>query len=195
MVRYWKPDEQQWEEYNRHIWETLVSQHKEEWDKIKQSNEAREPDSPFTLALTWEEAQRREGLARYGHFCPSTPTKDTLRRCADQLLLGDNVADRWEPKRTGHHQQDSIPHTPSEGSGAQPQTPETDIYEEAQHERNVRPTLQQWIEAIRTAADTHLERIPVGKRTDYISKHTWEKNWTIRQTQGTATGRGRKGRN
>ena len=55
MKRYWKPTEQQWVEYNRHIWESLVSQHKEEWEAIKHYNNTHEPDSPFTLALTQEE--------------------------------------------------------------------------------------------------------------------------------------------
>ena len=55
--RYWKPTQQQWEEYNRHIWEVLVTQHREEWEAVKRHNDIYEPDSPFTLALTKEEEQ------------------------------------------------------------------------------------------------------------------------------------------
>jgi hypothetical protein len=151
-----------------------VSQHKEKWETIRQYNEQNEPESPFTLALTREEEQRREELARYGHYCPTTPTEITREINYDQILLGDNIASRWEKHRTGQHRPDSVPHTPSEGAEAQPQTPDTDIYEEA-HEEHVKPSLQQWIEAIQTAAEAHLERIPAGKRKDYISKQTWEK--------------------
>ena len=151
-----------------------MSQHKKKWEDIKHYNEVHEPASPFTLALTQEEERQREALAKCGHFCPTTPTRETIQAVFDQKLLGDNLADRWEARRTGEDINSDLPHTPSEGGEGQPQTPDTDIYKE-EHEDWARPTLQQWITAIQEAAEEQLERIPVEVKKDYISRQTWDK--------------------
>ena len=93
--------------------------------------------------MTEEEANTRELLAKHGHFCPRTPNNNTKRVWAENQLLGDTVADKWEPKRTGIHRSDEVPMTPDEGLDAQPQTPDTDIYDTMRNEDNFAPTLAQ----------------------------------------------------
>ena len=78
-------------------------------------------------------------------------------------------------KRTGNHRSKNLPVTPDEGDQAQPQTPDTEIYEAATMEDTVTPTLTQWEYAIKTAAEETLEKITGEKRKDYISHSTWEK--------------------
>ena len=173
-TRYWKPDQQRWEEYNRRVWEILMEQHQEEWDNIRKRNEAEEPESPFTLAMTQEEESTRELLAKYGHICPRTPDENTRREWADAQLLGSKLADRWEERRTGIHRAENMPMTPDEGDQSQPRTPDTDIYDTAGREENVKPTLAQWEHAIKTAAEETLEKISGEKRKDYISHKTWD---------------------
>ena len=172
-TRYWKPDQQRWEEYNRKVLEILMEQ-QQEWDNISKRNESGEPDSPFTLAMTIEEENTRELLAKYWHICPRTPDESTKREWADVQLLGTKLADRWEEKRTGIHRSDSIPMTPDEGDQSQPRTPDTDVYDAAGGEDNLTPTLAQWEHATKTAAEDTLEKISVEKRKDYISNKTWE---------------------
>ena len=53
--------------------------------------------------MTEEEENTRELLAKYGHFCPRTPDNNTKRVWAENQLLGDTVADRWESRRIGTH--------------------------------------------------------------------------------------------
>ena len=65
--------------------------------------------------------------------------------------------------------------TPDEGDQAQPQTPDTDVYEVMGNEDNFTPTLAQWEKAIKVAAEETSEKIPGEKRKDYISHGTWEK--------------------
>ena len=136
-----------------------MEQHQEEWDNIRKRNEAEEPESPFTLAMTQEEESTRELLAKYGHICPRTPDANTKKEWADIQLLGDQLADRWEETRTGNHRSENIPLTPDEGDQAQPQTPDTDIYEAAGREDTVTPTLAQWEYAIKTSAEETLEKV------------------------------------
>ena len=157
------------------MWEILLEQHQENWDQIRQRNAEEEPDSPFTLDMTTEEAQTRELLERYGHFCPQTPNNANNQRWAENQLLGDAVADKWESKRTGLHRQWEIPMTPDAGGESQPQTPDTDIYDTMKSEDNFSPTLAQWERAIKTAAEETLTKVPNEKRKDYISRKTWEK--------------------
>ena len=164
------------------MWEILLEQHQEEWDNIRKRNEADEPDSPFTLDMTVEEENTRELLAKYGHICPRTPDGNTKREWADTQLLGTNLADRWEEKRTGTLRSENMPMTPDEGDQSQPRTPDTDIYDAAGREDNITPTLAQWEHAIKTAAEETLEKISGEKRKDYISHKTWEKNHRLRQT-------------
>jgi len=110
--KYWKPDQQRWEEDNRRIWEIRMEQHQEEWDNIRRRNEAEEPESPFTLAMTQEEESTRELLAKYGHICPRTPDANTKMEWTSIQLLGDQLADRWEGTRTGNQRSENIPMTP-----------------------------------------------------------------------------------
>jgi hypothetical protein len=152
-----------------------MEQHQKEWDNIRKRNETEEPESPFTLDMTQEEENKREQIAKYGHFCPSTPDVHSRMEWANIQLLGDQLADRWEKKRTGNHRSKSLPVTPDEGDQAQPQTPDTEIYEAATMEDTVTPTLTQWEYAIKTAAEETLEKISGEKRKDYISCNTWEK--------------------
>ncbi len=86
--------------------------------------------------MTTEEEQTRELLARYGHFCPQTPSDSYRHAWAENQLLGEALADRWESKRTGIHRPREVPMTPDEGDNAQPQTPDTEIYDTMRNEDN-----------------------------------------------------------
>ena len=108
--------------------------------------------------MTTEEENTRELLAKYGHFCPRTPDNFTHGKWAENQLLGDSLADRWEQKRTGIHRPENVPMTPDEGDQAQPQTPDTDVYEVMNSEDNFTPTLAQWEKAIKVAAEETLEK-------------------------------------
>ena len=149
-----------------------MEQHQKEWDNIRKRNETEEPESPFTLAMTQEEESTRELLAKYGHICPRTPDANSKMEWANIQLLGDQLADRWEGTRTGNQRSEDIPVTPDEGDQAQPQTPDTEIYEAAVREDTVTPTLAQWEHAIKMAAEETLEKISGEKRKDYISHKT-----------------------
>ena len=76
-----------------------MEQHQKEWDNIRKRNETEEPESPFTLDMTQEEENKREQIAKYGHFCPSTPDVHSRMEWANIQLLGDQLADRWETKK------------------------------------------------------------------------------------------------
>ena len=193
-TKYWKPEQTQWDEYNRRVWEILLEQHQEECDKIQQRNAVEEPNSPYTLDMTIEEEHTRELLARYGHFCPQTPNTSQQNAWADNQLLGDALADRWEAKRTGTHRTNETPMTPDAGWDAQPQTPDTDIYETMRNEDNFAPTLQQWERAIKQAAEETLTKIPADKRQDYISRKTWEKSRNLKPRKNTHSNKPQTGR-
>ena len=34
-TKYWKPEQEQWNEYNRRVWEILLEQHQKDWEEIK----------------------------------------------------------------------------------------------------------------------------------------------------------------
>ena len=122
--------------------------------------------------MTTEEENTRELLAKYGHFCPRTPDNSTRGKWAENQLLGDTLADRWEQKRTGMHRSEDVPMTPDEGDRAQPQTPDTDVYETVGNEDNFTPTLAQWEKAIKMAAEETLEKIPGEKeKTTSLTEH------------------------
>ena len=182
-TKYWRPEQEQWCEYNRRVWEILLEQHQSTWEEIKQKNGENEPTSPFTLAMTAEEERKRELMEKYGHYCPQTPNPTELHHLTSAQLQNEALADSWEPNRSGTHKSKDIPHTPPYTDEDQPRTPDTDIYDAMAHEDNFTPTLPQLEWALKQAAQETLTKIPADKRKDYISKPTWEKMQTLEAQQ------------
>ena len=174
-TRYWKPEQEQWCEYNRRVWEILQEKHQKTWDSIRRTNGETEPVSPFTLALTEEEERKRELMEKYGHFCPRTPIASELNHLTSAQMQNEALADKWETKRSGIHRSNNMPQTPTYMEESQPRTPDTDIYDTMTHEDSLTPTLEQLEEAIKQAAEETLTKVPREKRQDYITKRTWEK--------------------